>query len=576
MSSEITRKSSNLSGSRLLGGWLNVPVFLFVMLLGACIIFAQLGKFPLFNPDEALYAEPAREMLEIKEYITTYLNYVVRFTKPPLVIWAMALSYQVFGVNEFAARFFGAGLGLLLVGVTYLAASRYLSTTAAFLAAGSLITAPLYLGTAREAITDMPLAFFMASAQLAFFHAFESGKKGFAYLAWALVGLSVMTKGPVGIVLPLGILFCYHLMRGDIKKAWRAYCPIGGLLLTALISLPWFIVEIYVTKGAYFQEFIMRENFQRFTAVVDAHKQPFWYHMAAMTVGYLPFSVFIPGLIATGVKILREFLKGMEKKRAIWTEIARLRSICASFSGVPALMLYCALWTVLTVGFFSISVSKLLPYTLPAFPALALLVANYLDNAVKGNRFFRLSWPMFFLVVLFCGAGGVAPVICSKLRDAPEGLQSLIVGYAAFSASAVLVSLAIMRFNQLRNGLICFTLTSALGLSFYALRILPVVSDKWEGGLPTLSALAGASQLPIIVFDMRKPGVPFYALRRVENINDINVLQSRLAALGEAYILTKLKRQEVLTSLPGIKVISSQGSFTLLRYGKVTSNEITN
>lgn len=566
-----THKSSENTGEikegRLLGGWLNVPVFLFVLILAGCIIFAQLGKFPLFNPDEALYAEPAREMLEIKEYITTYLNYVVRFTKPPLAIWAMALCYQIFGVNEFAARFFGASLGVLLVGVTYLAASRYLSTTAAFLAAASLITAPLYLGTAREAITDMPLAFFMACAQLAFFHAFESGKRSFAYLAWALVGLSIMTKGPVGIVLPLGILFCYHLLRGDLKKAWRAYSPIGGLFLAGLIALPWFVVEIYVTKGAYFQEFIMRENFQRFTAVVDAHKQPFWYHIAAMTVGYLPFSVFIPGLIASGVKALRQFLKGMEKN-----EISRLRSICGSLSGVPALLLYATLWTVITVGFFSISVSKLLPYTLPAFPALALLVAYYLDQAIRENCFFRLSWPMFFLVVLFCGAGCLAPFICSKLRDAPPDLAALIVGYAGFSAGAVLLSLTLMRFNHLRNGLVCFTLTSALGLSYYALRILPVVSDKWEGGLPTLSALAGASQLPIIVFDMRKPGVPFYALRRVENINDLNILKSRLAELGDAYILTKIKRLEVLTTLPGVNVISSQGSFTLLRYGKVTNN----
>ena len=48
-------------------------------------------------------------MLELKEYVTTYLNYVVRFTKPPLTIWAQALCMQLFGHNEFAGRFPGAG-----------------------------------------------------------------------------------------------------------------------------------------------------------------------------------------------------------------------------------------------------------------------------------------------------------------------------------------------------------------------------------------------------------------------------------------------------------------------------------
>ncbi|MBK7841541.1 MAG: hypothetical protein IPJ49_28425 [Candidatus Obscuribacter sp.] len=80
MNLQITAKKSSFS----LAG------FSFVVIVAAAVIFARLGSFPLFNPDEALYAEPAREMLEIGDYVTTYLNYVIRFTKPPLVIWAMA------------------------------------------------------------------------------------------------------------------------------------------------------------------------------------------------------------------------------------------------------------------------------------------------------------------------------------------------------------------------------------------------------------------------------------------------------------------------------------------------------
>ena len=110
-----------------------------VTAISAFVYFNGLGNLPLFNPDEALYAEPAREMIVTGEYITTLLNYVVRFTKPPLCIWAMAGCYQIFGVNEFAARFFGAACAVVLVAITYLTMVRCISPRAAIF--GSLTLA---------------------------------------------------------------------------------------------------------------------------------------------------------------------------------------------------------------------------------------------------------------------------------------------------------------------------------------------------------------------------------------------------------------------------------------------------
>ena len=553
---------------------LRLPVLLAVLVVGAAVIFAQLGKFPLFNPDEALYAEPAREMLEIKEYITTYLNYVVRFTKPPLVIWAMALSMNLFGVNEFAARFFGAATGVALIGVTYLFASRYISTTAAFLAGFSLIMAPLYLGTAREAITDMPLAFFMASAQLAFFHAFFQKRKVYALLGFAMVGLSIMTKGPVGMVLPLGILFAFHLLRGDLKEAWKAYSPVLGLILTAVIAVPWFAVEIYVTKGAYFQEFIMRENFQRFTAVVDAHKQPVWYHLAAMVVGFMPFSVFLPGLVKDYLTRLTLTLK--TPSESIWERYRHLASSLRNLGTAESLMVYSALWAFITLAFYSASVSKLLPYTLPAFPALALMVSHYIDRQIKRERFLPLALPLVALVALYGGVGLVAPHLTGRLRDCPAELPPLVIGFAGFGAGVTFLSILALRLKKMRLGMCFFAAGTTLGLAYYAVRILPVVSAKWEGGLPELSAFAGQSSLPIIVYDMRKPGVPFYARRQVENINNHDVFLVRLGQLEKAYVLTRTKRLEALSSIAGLKPVGSQGSFTLLLWGQVKESQPVN
>src|SRR5271170_8092183 len=113
MLSETTGKTSCHSNKSAVNGlavcpWIDFGLILLCAVLSGLTFFSHLGNMPLFNPDEGLYAEPAREMLDTGEYITTLLNYAVRFTKPPLIIWAMALSYKILGVNEFAARFFCA------------------------------------------------------------------------------------------------------------------------------------------------------------------------------------------------------------------------------------------------------------------------------------------------------------------------------------------------------------------------------------------------------------------------------------------------------------------------------------
>ena len=115
MSAQLAPETALRPISREGNRWLHLGTLAVLCIASCWVLFYGLGDFPLFNPDEALYAEPAREMLETHDYITTTLNYVVRFTKPPVAIWAMALAMKIFGVNEFAARFFGAAAALCLI-----------------------------------------------------------------------------------------------------------------------------------------------------------------------------------------------------------------------------------------------------------------------------------------------------------------------------------------------------------------------------------------------------------------------------------------------------------------------------
>lgn len=515
-------------------------------------------------------------MLELKEYVTTYLNYVVRFTKPPLVIWAQALCMQLFGDNEFAGRFPGAAAGAILVGLTYLFAEKYANRKTALMASLMLSTAPLYLVTSRLAITDMPLSLFVAAAVMALFHGFHQSENRFKWLAYVSIGLAVMVKGPVALILTGTPLIIYHTLTGEVKRAWKYYNPVAGLLVVALIAVPWFALEIYITKGAYFYSFIVMENFQRFTSVVD-HKYGWWYHIVAMLGGFLPWSLFI-FLVPTAVSRLVRNSEAPEQ-----TGIARASAcpVTALLSWRPfpnlstpgRLFLLSATVTLFTLTFFSISVSKLLAYTLPAFPMLAICVALALDDLIARNRLFPTSRPSLYFALctgLIATAAGAAlvisPKVLSTLKDCPRDLPTilpitfsilLIFSLAAFAFSLkralpqAMLSLAIMM----------FTLLIGTGPA-----LLNSLADEWETPLIGMAEYAGKSKLPIIVYGMRKPSMPFYAKRPVLLPGNPQVLADELARHPSAYILTRSREEQFFRAVPGCKILTHHGRYMLVLY----------
>ncbi|MBX9691746.1 MAG: glycosyltransferase family 39 protein [Cyanobacteria bacterium] len=367
--------------------------FTSVFLVACGVFFLHLGDHPLFNPDEALYSEPAREMLESGDYVTTYMNYIVRYTKPPLTIWAQAAAFQLLGTTEFAARLCSAASGAILVGITYMFAEKYLGRRSAIFAALSLATAPLFMGASRLSITDIPLSLLTAGALMSFYHGFQSKENRWKWIGYILLGLGVMTKGPVALVLPAGVLGIYHAANREIRRAWSYYNPIAGLIVVGLIAIPWFALEIYVTKGEYYYAFLVRENFERFTSVVD-HKYGWWYHPLAMLGGFFPWTVFL--VVATAsyareaVRKIRLLKAGAQNQNS-WLNsfklvISRCEDAIDSIDVKTKTVLFSVISVLFILVFFSISVSKLLAYTLPAFPFLALILGVQLDGLARKSE----------------------------------------------------------------------------------------------------------------------------------------------------------------------------------------------
>ncbi|MBI5044196.1 MAG: glycosyltransferase family 39 protein, partial [Nitrospirae bacterium] len=167
-----------------------------LIILSSLLFFHKLGSYTLFDVDEAVFSEAAREMIETGDWLTPKYNYINRYDKPVLFYWLMASSYLVFGINEFAARFWSALMGVFLITVTFLFAKRADNKIYGLLSGFILATSIEIIGLAHAAITDMTLTFFIATSLYLFFLAMEGQNKRLYLVSCALMALAVLTKGP--------------------------------------------------------------------------------------------------------------------------------------------------------------------------------------------------------------------------------------------------------------------------------------------------------------------------------------------------------------------------------------------
>ncbi len=358
--------------------WKDVSILL---LLFGTALFQFLGRIPLLEPDEGRYAEIPREMLERADFLTPYLNHVKYFEKPPLLYWLNALSFSLFGQNEFAARFFPALSGFLGILLTYYIGRKIFDRRAGFLAALVLGTSVGYLAQARMNIIDIPLTFCMTATLGFFLVAVQEGEKHkglYFHLFYVFAALTVLAKGLIGMVLP-GAVICLYIALTGRWKILRDMRPVTGGILFLIVAAPWFIL-VSLKNPEFFRFFFIHEHFERFLTKVHGHYKPPWYFIPVLLGCMFPWSLFLPAVI-----------------RQTWRERKNWRVDPTLFLVIWALVIFC---------FFSLSGSKLIPYVLPVFPAVALLVgrtlSTVLDEGFKNARADAYGAP---LIVLLLGLG---------------------------------------------------------------------------------------------------------------------------------------------------------------------------
>ncbi len=332
----------------------------FITLTIGILYMLFLGKHALFTPDEGRYSEVAREMIVTGDYITPRLNGVVFLDKPVLYYWLQASSIALFGLKEWALRFWPSLIGVLGCVVTYLTGRLLFTQRTGILSAIILATSPLYYGAAHYANLDLEVAVFISNTLLFSLLGMQTSFSNrlrtlFFIFAYLFAGLAALTKGLIGLVFPILIIGSWIIILNRWRLLRQMHLIIGFLIFTA-ITVPWYFL-VQKANPQFFHFFFITQQLERFLTKADFNNpSPVWFYIPILFAGFLPWSVFL-------IQALRQQIKLVFKNRQH-----------------HASLVFLLVWSMIVFVFFSIPKSKTIGYILPLLPALALLVGNYLSN----------------------------------------------------------------------------------------------------------------------------------------------------------------------------------------------------
>ncbi|WP_448273695.1 ArnT family glycosyltransferase [Nostoc sp. DSM 114160] len=371
---------------------------LWLIVVGWVAFGWNLGNIGLIDETEPLFAEASRQMFVTGDWITPFFNGDTRFDKPALIYWCQAIAYHLIGVNEWAVRLPSAIAAFGLVCLAFYTIQWYLAKQdeleqvsrptrrylTSFIAAALMALNPETIIWARTGVSDMLLTGCMASALLCFFlgYAGKEGSRGAGeqgenssplppapcpsassalfpnkwYLAfYVLIAGAILTKGPVGIVLPGLIVAAFLLYVGKVREVLREMHLLVGTLIILILSVPWYALVIWRNGWDYINSFFGYHNLERFTEVVNGHSAPWYFYFVVVLLGFAPYSVYLPASI----------IKLKFWQRSHWRSVERFQQFG----------LFAWFWFASIFAFFCIAVTKLPSYVLPLMPAAAILVA---------------------------------------------------------------------------------------------------------------------------------------------------------------------------------------------------------
>jgi len=445
---------------------------LWSLLIGFVLVsLFVLGIRTLVPPDEGRYAEMAREMFVSGDWITTRLNGIKYFEKPPLQTWMNALTFTLFGLGDWQARLWTGLCGIFGVLLTGYAGARVYSPRVGLYAALVLGSSFYWIACSQINSLDMGLSGMMTLALCALLVAQRDTatpreQRNAMLACWAGMALAVLSKGLIGLILPGGVLVVYTLCARD-WRIWTRLHAGKGLLLFCAIAAPWFIlVGLRNPEQPHF--FFIHEHFDRFLLKEHNREASWWMFFALLAAGVIPwFGVLLQSLVQ-GVK---------RHTNAAGTGPEQFR---------PGVMLL--VWVVFILAFFTNSESKLPGYLLPVFPAAALLIGTYLEVGTRRSHLVNAALMVLLGVILL----GLVPFMTKLGTHTNE--QALYLLYRPWVVAAGCVALAggfaTLRYTRHNQRELAVIVLAVAGFATTHLML--------AGFEPIGRARAGAQMLPAI------------------------------------------------------------------------------
>jgi 4-amino-4-deoxy-L-arabinose transferase-like glycosyltransferase len=356
MTSLGTRPEAGAPGPSRRAGFLLAAGYLALLLVQASIT-------PLQEPDEGRTASIAWEMLSGGDWVTPRLNGIRYYEKPPLFFWSAAATMAVLGRVALSVRIPSVLASFLCVLLVARWGRRRGSPGAGILAGIVLASIMLFALLARVAIVDPILtlaitaSLYCADRLVVDPEAAPTPARRHRLGFWAALAVAAVTKGPVGVLLPLASVFVFCLTVRDWRGLGSLLWP-EGIALFTLIAAPWFVV-MSRRNPDYAAAFFLGENLDRLLEGSRYNRdKPFWYYLPVFAIGFLPWSLLLPDIL--------ESVREAWRNRSL--PESRRRLFLAWAVALPFLML-------------SFAHSKLQHYLLPLCPAFALLAAELLRTA---------------------------------------------------------------------------------------------------------------------------------------------------------------------------------------------------